>query len=107
MMAARPRFDPDSAYIVHQHAAALHYEPLPAATMAQLANLERLMRCPPNLQELEWLEQQRALVLAECPACPPVRHTGQTKRDRNPRHELRYGRRGAGPRHNRSGKAKS
>ena len=41
MMAARARFDPDSAYIVHQHAAALHYEPLPAATMAQLANLER------------------------------------------------------------------
>ena len=106
-MTARPQFDPDSAYVTHPRSGALHFEPLPAATMAQLANLERLMRCPPNLQELEWLEQQRALVLAECPACPPVRHTNAPRRDRNPKHEVRYGRRGYGPRNNKSGKAKS
>ena len=106
MMAARPRFDSDAPYVTHPRSGALHFEPLPDDTLRQLANLERLAKTAPDILELLWIEQQASLVLAECPACPPVRHTGQAKRDRNPRHELRYGRRGAGPR-NKSGKAKS
>jgi hypothetical protein len=106
MMTARPQFDPDSAYVTHPRSGALHYEPLPDETLRQLARLDRLAKTAPDATELEWLQEQAALVMAERADCQRVRHTGQAKRDRNPRHELRYGRRGAGPR-NKSGRAKS
>lgn len=71
-MAARPDFDPDSAYIVHPRAAVVHYAPLPEDTLRQLARLERLMHAAPCAEELDWLEAQAALVLNECADCPPV-----------------------------------
>lgn len=70
-MTARP-FDSDAAYEYHPRAAVIHYEPLPADAMRQLQRLARLIRTAPNEDELEWLQEQQALVLAECDDCPPV-----------------------------------
>lgn len=47
------------------------------------------------------------LSLCECgPLALDIRHTAPARRERPPRHEQRYGRRGFGPR-NASGKARS
>lgn len=107
-MAARAKFDSDAPYLTHPRAAAIHYEPLPTAVLRQLARLERLLRRAPSADEAEWLNQQAALVLAEWVTPPPAPVRGLTteRRDRRPRHEIRYGRRGFGPR-NKSGKARS
>ena len=107
-MSARQPYDPDSPYITHHRAAAIHYQPLPADAMRQLQRLARLIRTAPNEDELAWLLEQEAAVLAEWVTPPPAPVRGLTteRRDRRPRHEIRYGRRGFGPR-NKSGKARS
>jgi hypothetical protein len=106
-MTANP-FDSDAPYLTHPRSSALHYEPLPAEALAQLARLERLMRHAPNAEELDWLiEQAAAEVTAECETCPPLPVRGQRQPTPRPRrHEPKYWRRKAGPR-NKSGRAKS
>jgi hypothetical protein len=109
-MAARPQFDPDSAYITHPRSGALNYEPLPADTLHALADIRQLQRHTQDAALLAWLDDRAAFLTADCADCPPlpVRHTEPPRQERSfPRHELRYGRRGFGPRHNASGKAKS
>lgn len=71
-MAARPTFDPDSPYITHPRAAVVHYAPLPETVLRQLARLERLMHAAPCVEEIDWLEAQAALVMAECVDCAPI-----------------------------------
>jgi hypothetical protein len=110
-MAARPQFDPDSAYVTHPRSGALNYEPLPVPLACQLANIRNLLRHAPNDEEFAWLVGQEHALQAEMDARAElpvvIRHTEPARRERSfPRHELRYGRRGFGPR-NASGKAKS
>lgn len=93
-MTANP-FDSDAPYLTHPRAAAIHYEPLPADALAQLARLERLIQRAPDTDELEWLLQQRALVTAECVECPPVtvRNT-EPPPPRKPRKPVWFNRKG-------------
>jgi hypothetical protein len=110
-MAARPTFDPDSAYITHPHAAALHYEPLPAALARQLANLRSLMRHAPNDEEFAWLVGQEHALQAELDASAALPVTVRNTEPRQwtrpfPKHETKYALRSQGPT-NKSGKARS
>jgi hypothetical protein len=106
-MAARPTFDPDSAYITHPRSGALNYEPLPADTLHALADIRQLQRHTQDAALLAWLDDRAAFLTADCADCPPViiRHTEPRKRDRQ-RHETKYAMRGQGPT-NKSGRAKS
>jgi hypothetical protein len=109
-MAARPTFTSDDPYITHPRSGALAFEPLPADTLHALADIRTLQRHTQDGALLAWLDDRAAFLTADCADCPPVavRHTEPPRRERSfPRHELRYGRRGFGPRHNASGKAKS
>src|SRR5574343_681651 len=107
-MAARPRFSEDDAYLFHsRRTAAIHYTPFPAHLLGQLARLSRLLRHAPNEVEAAWLNAQIDALTSEGACCPPVAVRGiRPQRRDHQRHEVRYGRRGAGPR-NKSGKARS
>lgn len=107
-MAARAKFDSDAPYLTHPRAAVIYYEPFPAHLLSQLARLARLLRHAPNAAEAAWLEAQMDTLTREGACCPPVavRKVANTRRERRPRHEIRYGLRGFGPR-NKSGRARS
>jgi hypothetical protein len=103
------RFDPDSPYLVHSHAAALHFTPLPVDTLRALHIIRSLMVHTTDPAEVAWLEAREAFLTANCADCPPVviRNTEPRKVERSfPRHEAKYALRGHGPR-NASGRARS
>jgi hypothetical protein len=102
------RFDPDSPYLVHSHAAALHFTPLPVDTLRALHIIRSLMVHTTDPAEVDWLEAREAFLIATCADCPPVpvRHTTAARRDRPPRHEAKYALFNRGPR-NASGRARS
>lgn len=102
------RFDPDSPYLVHSHAAALHFTPLPVDTLRALHIIRSLQVHTTDPAELDWLEAREAMLIASCADCPPVpvRHTADARRDRPPHGEHKYWNRQQGPQ-NASGKARS
>lgn len=104
----RTRLDMDAPYLTHPRAAALHYAPLPSDTLRALHIIRDLMTYATDAAELAWLEARETMLIASCADCPParVRNVEAARRDRPPRHETRYGRRGYGPT-NASGKARS
>ena len=104
-MTARPRID-EQPVTVHPRSGAIHYEPLPADIDRPLSRLARLIRTAPDVQELDWLLEQRAQVMGDCPDCPHVRNAGDPPERRRRRSEMKYRTFQRGPR-NKSGKAKS
>jgi hypothetical protein len=108
-MAARPQFDPDSAYITHPHSGALAYEPLPIATLRSLHIIRTLQTHTTDADELAWLEAREAMLTGECVDCPPVtvRNVEPRRWTRPfPKHETKYALRSQGPT-NKSGRARS
>jgi hypothetical protein len=104
----RTRLDMDAPYLVHPHARAIHHQPFPAEALRALHIIRTLMVHTTDFAEVEWLEAREAMLIESCADCPParVRNVEAPRRDRPPRHEQRYGRRGYGPT-NASGRAKS